>query len=427
MTQISLSIQNVSKLYKLGIVSTGTLSHDLNQWWHRVRGLEDPYQRIAEANIRDKHSDSGYVWALKDVSFDVKHGEVIGIIGNNGAGKSTLLKILSRVTSITKGEVKINGRIASLLEVGTGFHPELTGRENIFLNGAIMGMKKYEIQSKLDEIIAFSGVERYVDTPVKRYSSGMIVRLAFAVAAHLEPEILIVDEVLAVGDAEFQDKAIGKMQDVSKGEGRTVLFVSHNLSSVNKLTQRAILLHQGSIIQQGHTSDVITFYRKKQGNIGSFQYFNPNTKNGVESIMVETSTGTATHFFGEELRIKLAANFNQKFHNVAIAFQIFNESGISILNPVITDDKINWVKNGKGEIICIFPNLKLFQGKYHITVHLGDKGVNQHIETIEDACCFEVVMDKLHSDYDWINGTAIYLEKLYWKTQNSIYENHFKN
>ncbi|MFZ9295445.1 MAG: ABC transporter ATP-binding protein, partial [Bacteroidia bacterium] len=226
MSDSVIKVENLGKQYHLGQVGTGTITHDLNRWWHRLRGKEDPYLKIGETNDTTKKGKSDLVWALRDINFDVKQGEVLGIIGKNGAGKSTLLKILSRVTSPTVGEIKVKGRIASLLEVGTGFHPELTGRENIFLNGAIMGMSKQEISSKFDEIVDFSGVERYIDTPVKRYSSGMYVRLAFAVAAHLEPEILIVDEVLAVGDAEFQKKCMGKMKDVS-GAGRTVLFVSH--------------------------------------------------------------------------------------------------------------------------------------------------------------------------------------------------------
>ena len=224
MSDTVIKVENLSKQYRLGVVGTGTITHDLNRWWHKVRGKEDPYLKIGEANDRAITGGSEYVWALKDINFEVKQGEVLGIIGKNGAGKSTLLKLLSRVTTPTTGEIKAKGRIASLLEVGTGFHPELTGRENIFLNGAILGMTKVEIKVKLDEIIDFSGTTRYVDTPVKRYSSGMRVRLAFAVAAFLEPEILIVDEVLAVGDAEFQKKAIGKMQEVAKGEGRTVFI-----------------------------------------------------------------------------------------------------------------------------------------------------------------------------------------------------------
>jgi homopolymeric O-antigen transport system ATP-binding protein len=260
MSDTILKIENLSKQYRLGLVGTGTLSHDLNRWWHKLRGKEDPFLKVGEVNDRAIKGDSDYVWALKDINFEVKRGEILGIIGKNGAGKSTLLKILSRVTSPTTGEIKTKGRIASLLEVGTGFHPEMTGRENIYLNGAILGMTKVEISSKIDEIIDFSGCLRYIDTPVKRYSSGMTVRLAFAVAAHLEPDILVVDEVLAVGDAEFQKKAIGKMQDISKGEGRTVLFVSHNMAAVKKLCSRGIVLENGEIKFSGKINDAIDDY-----------------------------------------------------------------------------------------------------------------------------------------------------------------------
>ena len=227
----AIEFNHVGKQYRLGLVSTKTLSHDLDRWWKTtVLHKEDPYLKIGETNDRSTAGNSDYVWALQDIDFKVEQGDVVGIIGKNGAGKSTLLKLLSRVTGPTVGDIRARGRIGSLLEVGTGFHPEMTGRENIYMNGAIMGMTKNDVTKKLDEIIAFSGCERYIDTPVKRYSSGMTVRLGFAVAAHLEPEILVVDEVLAVGDAEFQKKAIGKMQDVSQGEGRTVLFVSHNMA-----------------------------------------------------------------------------------------------------------------------------------------------------------------------------------------------------
>jgi lipopolysaccharide transport system ATP-binding protein len=258
MNEVVLKIDNVSKQYRLGIVGTGTLSHDLNRWWHYIRGKEDPYMEIGAINNRAQKGGD-YVLALKDINFEVKQGEVLGIIGKNGAGKSTLLKLLSQVTSPTTGSIKVKGRIAALLEVGTGFHPELTGRENIFLNGAILGMTKREIRSKLDEIVDFSGCAKYIDTPVKRYSSGMTVRLGFAVAAHLDPEILIVDEVLAVGDAEFQKKCIGKMKEVS-GEGRTVIFVSHNMASIQNLCSSAILLTNGEIGQRGKVKDIIEMY-----------------------------------------------------------------------------------------------------------------------------------------------------------------------
>ena len=266
----AIEFNNISKLYRLGLVSTGTLAHDLKRWWTiNVRRKEDPYLKIGETNDRSMKGGSDYVWALKDINFKVEQGDVVGIIGKNGAGKSTLLKLLSKVTAPTTGEIRARGRIGSLLEVGTGFHPEMTGRENIYMNGAILGMTKPEITRKLEEIVDFSGCERYIDTPVKRYSSGMMVRLGFAVAAHLDPEILVVDEVLAVGDAEFQKKAIGKMQDVSKGEGRTVLFVSHNMAAVRKLCRQGVILDQGQVCFMGSANDAVDHY------IGSHQQDSP--------------------------------------------------------------------------------------------------------------------------------------------------------
>ena len=257
----AIEFNHVGKQYRLGLVSTGTISHDLNRWWQTaILRREDPYLKIGSVNDRTAKADSDYVWALRDIDFKVEQGDVVGIIGKNGAGKSTLLKLLSKVTGPTVGTIRARGRIASLLEVGTGFHPEMTGRENIYMNGAILGMTKQEITRKLDEIVDFSGCERYLDTPVKRYSSGMMVRLGFAVAAHLDPEILVVDEVLAVGDAEFQKKAIGKMQDVSKGEGRTVLFVSHNMDSIRKLCTTGVVLNNGLVDMLGTANDCVNFY-----------------------------------------------------------------------------------------------------------------------------------------------------------------------
>ena len=257
----AIEFNHVGKQYRLGLVSTGTISHDLNRWWQTaILRKEDPYLKIGSVNDRTAKADSDYVWALRDIDFKVEQGDVVGIIGKNGAGKSTLLKLLSKVTGPTVGSIRARGRIASLLEVGTGFHQEMTGRENIFMNGAILGMTKQEIAAKLDEIVDFSGCERYLDTPVKRYSSGMMVRLGFAVAAHLDPEILVVDEVLAVGDAEFQKKAIGKMQDVSRGEGRTVLFVSHNMDSIRKLCTTGVVLKNGLVDMLGTANDCVNFY-----------------------------------------------------------------------------------------------------------------------------------------------------------------------
>ena len=282
MSRTVIEFDHVGKQYILGTIGTGTLSQDLNRWWATVRGKEDPFLKIGDTNDRTQKGDSRFVWALRDINFTVEQGDVVGIVGKNGAGKSTLLKILSRVTSPTTGDIKIKGRIASLLEVGTGFHPEMTGRENIFMNGSIMGMTKAEIKSKFDEIVDFAGVAKYVDTPVKRYSSGMMVRLGFAIAAHLEPEILVVDEVLAVGDAEFQKKAIGKMQDVSKGQGRTVLFVSHNMAAVRSLCTRGVMLKNGTIDFIGSTAETLEHYLNdgidiQQGKIVERIKFTKNT------------------------------------------------------------------------------------------------------------------------------------------------------
>lgn len=263
MGEVVLKVENVSKLYRLGEVGTGTLSHDINRWWAKVRGKEDPYSLIGQTNDRSASAESDYVWALKDINFQVAKGEILGIIGKNGAGKSTLLKLLSQITSPTSGAIKSKGRIASLLEVGTGMHPEMTARENIYLNGAILGMNKKEIASKFDDIIDFSGCKLYVDTPIKRFSSGMRVRLGFAVAAFLEPEILIVDEVLAVGDAEFQKKAIGKMKDITTGGGRTVLFVSHNMATIKSLCTKTMILYNGQQLYSGDTSTAIAKYLEK--------------------------------------------------------------------------------------------------------------------------------------------------------------------
>ena len=260
MSKVVIKAENISKQYRLGLVGTGTVKDDMKRWWYNLRGKDDPFLKIGEANDRSNKGESDYVWSLRDINFEIHQGDSVGIIGRNGAGKSTLLKILSQVTQPTTGRILTKGRIASLLEVGTGFHPEMTGRENIYLNGAILGMRKHEITRKFDEIVAFSGVERYIDTPVKRYSSGMYVRLAFAVAAHLESEILIVDEVLAVGDAEFQKKCLGKMNDVSKGEGRTVLFVSHSMASVKKLCNKGIVLHNGRSVFSGEVEQAVNYY-----------------------------------------------------------------------------------------------------------------------------------------------------------------------
>ncbi|RBA29124.1 ABC transporter ATP-binding protein [Flavobacterium tibetense] len=387
---IILKAENISKQYRLGVVGTGTLSHDVNRWWHKVRGKEDPYLKVGEANDRTTKGTSEYVWALQDINFEVERGEVLGIIGKNGAGKSTLLKILSKVTAPTTGSIKTRGRIASLLEVGTGFHPELTGRENVYLNGAILGMTKKEITAKLDEIIAFSGCERYIDTPTKRYSSGMTVRLAFAVAAFLEPEILVVDEVLAVGDAEFQKKAIGKMQDISKGDGRTVLFVSHNMSTINSLCKNSIMLENGRIFKTGPTSEIIPYYlssSQSEAMISMVIYENDNLKKLqiVEAKLIDNSgelisdgiVSTSQDFFFE-----VVYNFKEVMPKCHLTYIIKNSLGEVVLFVDRTDFyKEYFVAEAKTyKSVIKIQNPLLKPGVYYVSLGLADQysNLNDH-------------------------------------------------
>lgn len=339
MSKVVLKAEHISKMYRLGLVSTKTLSHDINRWFYRVRGKEDPYLKIGESNDRSTKGSSEYVWALKDVDFEINQGDSVGIIGRNGAGKSTLLKILSRVTQPTTGQLKVKGRIASLLEVGTGFHPELTGRENIYLNGAILGMRRKEITSKLDQIIDFSGVERYLDTPVKRYSSGMYVRLAFAVAAHLESDILIVDEVLAVGDAEFQKKCLGKMGDVSRGEGRTVLFVSHNLSAVETLCNKGVLLSNGAMMAEGSSHDMVKLYLSHgSGQKRKFHFDDPKEAIGNESIRIMSASVEAVNTEDPNGLIDVTTPID-------IHLELINSSGSEVLSVGFD------IKTMKGDVV----------------------------------------------------------------------------
>ncbi len=371
MENIILKIENVSKQYRLGVVGTGTLSHDLNRWWYQLRGKEDPYLKIGDTNKRDTKGDSDYVWALKDINFEVKKGEVLGIIGKNGAGKSTLLKILSQVTAPTTGSIKSKGRIASLLEVGTGFHPELTGKENIYLNGAILGMTKAEIAAKYDEIVEFSGVARYVDTPVKRYSSGMKVRLAFAVAAHLEPEILVVDEVLAVGDAEFQKKAIGKMQEISKEGGRTVLFVSHNMVAVQNLCTKGILLENGIVKHSGSITEVINIYLSNLTNNNSQiswdQKVAPGT-NQAKITNIKLSTKNNLFYIEEEIYLEIEyINFvDNQILNTSVS--VFNDMDVYIFSS----PNLNRIPLKKGKYISVLkiPSNFFNKGVFSFTVLL---------------------------------------------------------
>ena len=352
----AIKFENISKQYRLGLVSTHTLSHDLNRWWQTsIFGKEDPYLKIGDANDRAHKGTSDYVWALKDINFEVHQGDVLGIIGKNGAGKSTLLKILSKVTTPTTGTIKAAGRIASLLEVGTGFHPEMTGRENIFMNGAIMGMTKLEIARKFDEIVDFSGIERYIDTPAKRYSSGMTVRLGFAIAAHLDPEILVVDEVLAVGDAEFQKKAIGKMQDVSRGEGRTVLFVSHNMTAVKNLCKTGIMLRNGTIDYSGQIEEVVNHYLADETVKGIVNnYWTLEDAPGLDKIKVKSAF---IHYEGDLLTVDTPFDIVTEFWCLDEGFPINVSMHL-------------YDANGSCVFICLTKNTPLSKGLYRAAFHI---------------------------------------------------------
>jgi len=391
MSAIAIKFDNISKQYRLGSIGTGTLSHDLNRWWiMNIQGKEDPYLQIGQVNDREKKSTSEYVWALNNINFEVKKGEVLGIIGKNGAGKSTLLKILSRVTTPSTGRIVAQGRIASLLEVGTGFHPEMTGRENIYMNGSIMGMTKTEITRKLDEIVDFAGVEKYLDTPVKRYSSGMTVRLGFAIAAHLEPEILVVDEVLAVGDAEFQKKAIGRMKEVSQNEGRTVLFVSHNMQAITNLCSRVVLLNKGTVAEDSNPIDVVRNYLMSESNKEGAIYWDEQTAIGDSTIkliaikILDQDNNIRSHFFSKsKIKVQLDLIINKLDRAMIIGFEITNENGLIIMRTYHNDSQPdNWpkLKTGYNSIICELPSDFFNAGTYYISpkvnIHLKKWVIN---------------------------------------------------
>ena len=406
-----IKVENLFKQYQLGQVSTGTISHDLNRWFHKIRGKEDPYEIITGENAREEKGTSNYIWALKDINFDVKQGEVLGIIGRNGAGKSTLLKILSKVTAPTKGTIKIRGRIASLLEVGTGFHPELTGRENIFLNGAILGMTKSEIRSKFDEIVAFSGVEKYIDTPVKRYSSGMYVRLAFAVAAHLEPEILIVDEVLAVGDAEFQKKCLGKMKDVSN-QGRTVIFVSHNLVAVKSLCQRGILMERGGIAFMGSADETVEHYMKvnaAQLN-PSISFENPVDALGNELIKLKTVSVEPTNpFITDEISIHFSFWNLSEDPSIFLAFDL-----IDLHEEVVFGSgfKIDKGIDNLCHATCTIPGDLMNDGVYSIELYFNTSDMRLLL-SLPSTVSFEIAdKERSYAYFGKINGAV--RPKLHW-------------
>lgn len=422
----AIEFNHISKQYRLGLVSTKTLTSDLNRWWQmNVLRKEDPYLKVGETNDRSKKALSDFVWALKDIDFKVEQGDVVGIIGKNGAGKSTLLKLLSRVTTPTTGTIKARGRIASLLEVGTGFHSELTGRENIYMNGAILGMSKHEINRKLDEIVDFSGCERYIDTPVKRYSSGMMVRLGFAVAAHLDPEILVVDEVLAVGDAEFQKKAIGKMKDVSKGEGRTVLFVSHNMESVQRLCTKGVLLKDGMLEYQGTVSDTIAIYQKMYVLQNRKQWLNP-TGRQVEGLRInEFSLKIGDNILDrdvksdDELCVEIDFDLQKEFPDMVIGVSVFDEQGRYIyrtLNIDVDDEFNRKLKVGRNLIRAKLPIDMLRSGLYNVQIDASRHNVNWLYDPYnETESTLTFIVDRTKSFSKMFSTSAVVAPRVKWE------------
>jgi lipopolysaccharide transport system ATP-binding protein len=420
-----ISVENLSKSYRLGQIGSRTLTEDLNRWWARLRKQPDPYLKIGQADHGNQRGE--YIWALKDVSFTVQQGEVLGIIGRNGAGKSTLLKILSRITAPTSGQIRVKGRIASLLEVGTGFHPELTGRENIYLNGAILGMSKQEVARKFDEIVDFAEIEQFMDTPVKRYSSGMYVRLAFAVAAHLEPEILVVDEVLAVGDAAFQKKCLGKMGDVAK-KGRTVLFVSHNMAAIEALCHKGFVLSQGEITYAGSVEEVIRNYfqlhgvsESESGNLLS----HPGRRQGYQPILQKVNLfsndiETRTIQMGQELKISSVFSSEIPIPNVRFGIAIEDFLGRRILgfSPSFQAPHLILHPVSGGEFSLVIPCIRLLPGNYFLTLIIGSGGrdwdrVDQAVEFTVDAS------DVYKTGYAPKAGQAVFYQEADWYFQEN--------
>jgi homopolymeric O-antigen transport system ATP-binding protein len=409
---IAIKVENLSKLYRLGEIGTGTISYDLQRWLAKMRGKEDPFLKIGEANDRTKMGGD-IVYSLNSLNFEIRQGEAVGIIGRNGAGKSTLLKILSRVTSPTTGRINIKGRVASLLEVGTGFHPELTGKENIYLNGAILGMRKKEIDRKLDAIVDFSGVERYIDTPVKRYSSGMYVRLAFAVAAHLESEILIVDEVLAVGDAEFQKRCLGKMNEVSKGEGKTVLFVSHHMPSIKALCTEGIILKNGSVDFKGNVKDTIERYFEAAVRLNEFgiipdgiERYNTGEAKFRSIVLLDSNNNTVNEvYFKESLKFNLSLEVFKTIKDALVDVKICTVDGIVITHSMNVLDGAGLFSfdTGEHELSLELEN-NLQPGNYSITIGLHNSTYGtatiDYVENVFNFMVTKVSNDPNTTDYN---------------------------
>lgn len=420
MSKSVIKVQNLSKRYRLGLKEkhaetlAGQVANVIKSPWQNLK-------RLKNLNRFGQEDDSVF-WALKDVSFEVMEGEVLGIIGKNGAGKSTLLKILSQITEPTSGKIEIHGRVASLLEVGTGFHPELSGRENIYMNGTILGMTRREIDSKLDEIIDFSGVEKFIDTPVKFYSSGMKVRLGFSVAAHLDPEILIIDEVLAVGDYEFQKKCLGKMEDVSKNQGRTVLFVSHNLEAVSNLCKSSILLKNGVLTSSGTAKDVIDSYLKITSSNSNLYYnFEGKEKAYIKKIHIKTSEGNENHNYGKPIRVEFEIVSKTVVPNATLSFQFFDEKNRAIVHCWVFQSQIKFCdRPGKFKLTCIINSPKIYMGKYFLTAHFGEGKGGKKYQLIENACFFEVNMHGIYREFDWSPFACTYLENFDWDVESTI-------
>lgn len=419
MSDTIIRVEDLSKQYRLGEIGTGTLSHDLNRWWHKIRGKEDPYLKIGETNDRTQKGESEYVWALKDINFEIRKGETWGVVGKNGAGKSTLLKLLSKITSPTTGTIKINGKMASLLEVGTGFHGELTGRENVFLNGAILGMRRKEIASKIDEIIDFAGVEKYIDTPVKRYSSGMYVRLAFAVAAHLDTDILILDEVLAVGDASFQRKCLGKMNDAATNQGKTVLFVSHNLSQVQGLCKKGILLENGALKMTGDINSIITEYTIGGSSllydidIMQLPRVGPKSKDFYITRLLFNNKSIS---FVEEEEISFTMDFlcNNPINELVVGFTLTdNLDNLLILSHTTSTYKVIDITNSGNYKIEVTFNPNLRAGNY--TLNVGARCLNGTLEYVPSVTNIEI-LPKSTDEEAWNKASGgILITKSTWK------------
>lgn len=420
MTDIAIRCEGLSKKYRIGERESykalrDTLAEVVTAPFRRIRSINSERSMLTK--------ERAMFWALRELSFEIKRGEIVGVIGRNGAGKSTLLKILSRITAPTEGEVEIRGRVGSLLEVGTGFHPELTGRENVFLNGAILGMRKAEISRRFDEIVAFAEIEKFIDTPVKRYSSGMYVRLAFAVAAHLEPEILIVDEVLAVGDAQFQKKCLGKMEDVAK-HGRTVLFVSHNMQAINTLTNRGLVLSKGRCIADGQTDKVIAEYLREDQD-EKLVYTNDDAEAEPRITRVEllTSEPNNVQINGKSMDVLIKVSTPYPVNGASISFQVVNSHQQPALHLWTFDSERPMCREaGSFQLVCHIPKLRLYMGSYRLIVHFTEGPGGRRFQTLEGICPFDVTMFGRNREFEWQPGTCTYLEECDWdiSKDNSI-------